>query len=119
MVIRTFSCVSIVGMPSVIYTANHLGWHYTFWSVALICAMATCAVRFGIAEVPQPTKPDSHSLVLHKPLLVFNLATGIANFSPFLIIPILVPILTQVLHLNIQQAPALFLCGGNSFTARR
>ena len=49
-VIASFSMVSIVGMPAVLFLCTHYGWHVALW---LICTLCWLALPLIVSIIPQ------------------------------------------------------------------
>ena len=110
-VIASFSMVSIVGMPAILFMCTHYGWHIALSLISLLCLLALPLIHFII-----PQDPVS-SATLHKPsldrdTLLFASSNALVQFSPMLVIPILVPLMTQLLGASQDQLPWFFFCGG-------
>lgn len=39
-VIASFSMVSIVGMPAILFLCTHYGWHISLWSISFLCLLS-------------------------------------------------------------------------------
>lgn len=110
-VIASFSVVSIAGMPTILFFCAHYGWHVALW---LICALYLLALPLIIFIIPQD--PVSFDTPLALPLdvntLLFASSNALVQFSPMLVIPVLVPLMTQQLGASQQLLPWLFFTGG-------
>jgi predicted MFS family arabinose efflux permease len=95
-VIASFSMVSIVGMPAVLFLCTHYGWHVALW---LICTLCWLALPLIVSIIPQDpvTFDTSHALPLDVDTLLFASGNALVQFSPMLIIPVLAPLMTQLL----------------------
>ncbi len=87
-VIASFSMVSIVGMPAVLFLCTHYGWHVALW---LICTLCWLALPLIVSIIPQDpvTFDTSHALPLDVDTLLFASGNALVQFSPMLIIPVL------------------------------
>ncbi|MBK0002648.1 MFS transporter [Erwinia sp. S38] len=110
-VIAAFSMVSIAGMPLILLICTHFGWHLSLNIIGLLCLLAIPLVTLfvpaetSIGHAPAP-------LTLSKNTLLFASANALVQFSPMLIIPILVPLLTRQMGLALPLLPWGFLAGG-------
>ena len=95
-VIASFSMVSIVGMPAVLFLCTHYGWHVALW---LICTLCWLALPLIVSIIPQDpvTFDTSHALPLDVDTLLFASGNALVQFSPMLIIPVPAPLMTQLL----------------------
>ena len=110
-VIASFSMVSIVGMPAVLFLCTHYGWHVALW---LICTLCWLALPLIVSIIPQDpvTFDTSHALPLDVDTLLFASGNALVQFSPMLIIPVLAPLMTQLLGASQGLLPWLFFGGG-------
>ena len=110
-VIASFSMVSIVGMPAILFLCTNYGWHVALWLISALCLLALPLVVFIIPQ--DPVSFDTvHALPLDVDTLLFASSNALVQFSPMLVIPILVPLMTQLLGASEELLPWLFLCGG-------
>ncbi|CAI0977297.1 MFS transporter [Serratia quinivorans] len=110
-VIGSFSMVSIIGMPTILFLCTHYGWHVALWLISTLCLLALPLI---ISIIPQdPVSFDTlHALPLDVDTLLFASGNALVQFSPMLIIPILVPLMTQQLGASQDLLPWLFFGGG-------
>ncbi|MFI8126512.1 MFS transporter [Acinetobacter sp. ABJ-A23_2] len=110
-VIASFSIVSIVGMPTILFLCTHYGWHVALWLISALCVLALPLI---VSIIPK----DQVSLdVLRAPPLdadtiLFASGNALVQFSPMLVIPILAPLMIQQLGASQDLLPWLFFCGG-------
>lgn len=110
-VIASFSMVSIVGMPAILFLCTNYGWHVALWLISTLCVLALPLIVFIIPR--DPVSFDTvHALPLDVDTLLFASSNALIQFSPMLVIPILVPLMTQQLGASEDLLPWLFLCGG-------
>ncbi|TBL73747.1 MFS transporter [Obesumbacterium proteus] len=110
-VIASFSMVSIVGMPTILFLCTNYGWHVALWLISTLCVLALPLIVFIIPR--DPVSFDTvHALPLDMDTLLFASSNALVQFSPMMVIPILVPLMTQQLGASEDLLPWLFLCGG-------
>ncbi|HDK6715415.1 TPA: MFS transporter [Klebsiella quasipneumoniae] len=110
-VIASFSLVSIVGMPAILFLCTHYGWHVALWLISTLCLLALPLILTVIPQDPV-TFDTSHSLPLDVDTLLFASGNALVQFSPMLIIPVLAPLMTQLLGASQSLLPWLFFGGG-------
>ncbi len=116
MVLSAFSVVSIIGLPLILAVAHAYGWALSFWLVAALCLLCLLAIFTVIQPEPSVQRPagQRQTIRLDKTMLFGASASGLANFSPFILIPLLPSLLTDVLHQPLDELPWLFFAGGLS-----
>lgn len=110
-VIASFSMVSIVGMPTILFLCTHYGWHVALWLISTLCLLALPLIVSIIPQDPV-SSPTLHTQPLSVDLLLFASSNAFVQFSPMLVIPILVPLMTQQLGASQNLLPWLFFAGG-------
>lgn len=115
-VVGAFSAVSLLGLPLSLYLAEHLSWHAPFWLIAAICVICLPLVSYCLPEetAEKITRPAAQSLSMSPAVLLASVANAVSNFAPFVIIPILVPILINLTQIPSDQIPLAFFVGGLS-----
>ena len=110
-VIASFSMVSIVGMPTILFLSTHYGWHISLWLISTLCLLTLPLI---ISVIPPDTAPSdtSYTLPLDADTLLFASSNALVQFSPMLIIPVLVPLMTLQLGADRDMLPWLFFGGG-------
>lgn len=110
-VIASFSMVSIVGMPAILFLCTHYGWHTALWLISSLCLLCLPLIVLIIPRDTVPSSVKSH-LSFDTQTLFFASCTAGVQFSPMLIIPILTPLM--MLYMGAQQhlLPVLFFSGG-------
>ncbi|MBS0847571.1 MFS transporter [Citrobacter sp. JGM124] len=110
-VIASFSMVSIVGMPVILFLCTHYGWHIALWAISALCLLSLPLI---IVTLPQDAAPSNvkTSLPFDRQTLLFASCSALVQFSPMLIIPILIPLMTQYLGARQGLLSLLFLGGG-------
>lgn len=110
-VIASFSLVSIVGMPTILFVCTHYGWHVALGLMSILCVLALPLIILiipkDVVSVATRCAPS-----LDADTLLFASSNALVQFSPMLVIPILVPLMTQQLGASQDLLPWLFLCGG-------
>ncbi|MDP9802939.1 putative MFS family arabinose efflux permease [Acinetobacter calcoaceticus] len=110
-VIASFSIVSIVGMPTILFLCTHHGWHVALWLISALCVLALPLI---VSIIPQdPISLDTlRALPLDMDTLLFASSNALVQFSPMLVIPILAPLMIQQLGASQDLLPWLFFSGG-------
>jgi predicted MFS family arabinose efflux permease len=49
-VIASFSLVSIVGMPAILFLCTHYGWHTALWLISSLCLLSLPLIIFIIPK---------------------------------------------------------------------
>ncbi|MEQ1088497.1 MFS transporter [Acinetobacter seifertii] len=110
-VIASFSIVSIVGMPAILFVCTHYGWHVALWLISALCMLALPLIVLLI-----PKDQVSLDMLRAPPLdadtLLFASANALVQFSPMFVIPILAPLMIQQLGASQYLLPWLFFSGG-------
>ncbi|MEX3019441.1 MFS transporter [Kluyvera sp. STS39-E] len=110
-VIASFSMVSIVGMPTILFLCTHYGWHAAMWLISSLCLVSLPMIIFTL---PYDTVSPhiKAKLSFDTDTLLFASCTAFAQFSPMLVIPILTPLMMQYMGAQQNLLPLLFLSGG-------
>lgn len=110
-VIASFSIVSIVGMPTLLFLCTNYGWHLALWLISALCVLALPLIVSIIPE--DPLSLDTlRALPLDMDTLLFASSNALVQFSPMLVIPILAPLMIQQLGASQDLLPWLFFSGG-------
>ncbi|MCB4214410.1 MULTISPECIES: MFS transporter [Serratia] len=110
-VIASFSLVSSVGMPGMLYLCEVASWRAALVTIGGLCLLAAVLVALFVPrDAPQPQA--AAPAALDRRLLLFASAAGLTQFSPMLLIPVLAPLLTQRLQVADAHLSWLFLIGG-------
>lgn len=110
-VIASFSIVSIVGMPTILFLCTHYGWHVALWLLSALCVLALPLIVSIISQDPISLDTSS-KLPLDIDTLLFASSNALVQFSPMLVIPILAPLMIQQLGASQDLLPWLFFSGG-------
>lgn len=110
-VIASFSMVSIAGIPTILFLCTNYGWHIALWLISTLCLLALPLIISIIPHDPVSfDTPRTQSLDVDT--LLFAAGNAIVQFSPMLVIPVLVPLMTQQLGASQDLLPWLFFGGG-------
>lgn len=114
-VIASFSMVSIVGMPTILFLCTNYGWHVALWLISTLCVLTLPLI---VSVIPQDSVSFDtlRTQSLNVDTLLFASSNALAQFSPMLVIPILVPLVTQQLGASQDLLPWLFFVGGLQVT---
>ncbi|EJC1152283.1 MFS transporter [Cronobacter sakazakii] len=110
-VIASFSMVSIVGMPAVMFLCTHYGWQASLWLISVLCLVCLPLIAFTLPRDAVSSGVKT-TLSFDAQTLLFASSTALVQFSPMLIIPILTPLLIQFMGAQESLLPLLFLSGG-------
>ena len=110
-VIASFSLVSIVGMPAVLFLCTHYGWHTALCLVSSLCLASLPLIVFFLPKDKTPSGVKAN-LAIDAQTLLFASCTALVQFSPMLIVPILTPLMAQYMGAQQNLLPFLFLSGG-------
>ncbi|PTV54815.1 MFS transporter [Acinetobacter seifertii] len=110
-VIASFSIVSIVGMPTILFLCTHYGWHVALWLISALCVLALSLIVSFIPK-DQVSLDTFRAPPLDADTLLFASANALVQFSPMLVIPILAPLMIQQLGASQDLLPWLFFSGG-------
>lgn len=110
-VIASFSIVSIVGMPTILFLCTHYGWHVALWLISGLCVLALLLIVSFIPK-DQVSLDTFRAPPLDADTILFASANALVQFSPMLVIPILAPLMIQQLGASQDLLPWLFFSGG-------
>lgn len=110
-VIASFSMVSIAGMPTLLFLCTHYGWHVALWLISTLCLLALPLIVFIIPQTSD-TVDVLRTQSVDVDTLLFASGNALVQFSPMLIVPVLVPLMTQQLSASQEMLPWLFFGGG-------
>lgn len=110
-VIASFSIVSIVGMPTILFLCTHYGWHVALWLISALCMLALPLIVSFIPK-DQISLDTLRAPPLDADTILFASGNALVQFSPMLVIPILAPLMIQQLGASYDLLPWLFFSGG-------
>lgn len=110
-VIASFSIVSIVGMPTILFLCTHYGWHVALWLISGLCVLALPLIVSFIPK-DQVSLDTFRAPPLDADTILFASANALVQFSPMLVIPILALLMIQQLGASQDLLPWLFFSGG-------
>ncbi|WP_019457386.1 MFS transporter [Acinetobacter sp. GG2] len=110
-VIASFSIVSIVGMPTILFLCTHYDWHVALWLISALCVLALPLIVSFIPK-DQVSLDTLRAPPLDVDTILFASANALVQFSPMLVIPILAPLMIQQLGASQDLLPWLFFSGG-------
>ncbi|MGR4048279.1 MFS transporter [Kosakonia cowanii] len=109
-VIAAFSMISIVGMPAVLFICSRWGWRSALLSISACCLVAlVLIVRFIPAQ--QACANPRQKITLDAQTVLFASGNALVQFSPMLLIPLLVPLM-HLLGASVTELAWLFFAGG-------
>ena len=109
--IAAFSLVSIIGMPMMLFLSERIGWQIAPAPIGGLCLIALPLIKLVLPE--QPIKASRQTgLRWSSSVLFYASGNALAQFSPMLIIPLLVPLLTVKMGASGDELPWLFFGGG-------
>lgn len=115
-VLSAFPMVSIVGLPLMLWMTNTFSWHIAFYILGMLCIICGGLVYRFIPSIEPNFEVKSTKALLkdlmNKKILLGAASTGLSNFGSLILIPLLVPIFIDILHLSTQHLPWLFFVGG-------
>lgn len=110
-VIASFSVVSIAGMPAMLFLSTHFGWSSAPRLIGLLCLLCLLLIARFIPDV-ESNGVNKASMTLTPECLFFASGNAVAQFTPMLIIPALVPMLIHHMQALTASLPTLFFIGG-------
>lgn len=115
-VLSAFPMVSIIGLPLMLWITNVFSWHIAFYMLGALCIICGGLVYCFIPKIEPDIEVQEHNdspqKLMNKRMLLGAASTGLSNFGSLILIPLLVPIFTDILHLSTQHLPWLFFMGG-------
>ncbi|MGL4674784.1 MAG: MFS transporter [Wohlfahrtiimonas sp.] len=115
-VLSAFPIVSIVGLPLMLWFTNALSWHIAFYILGILCiicgGLVYCLIPSNQANIGAQYKSYLPEGLISKKIFLGAASTGLSNFGSLILIPLLVPIFIDILHLSTLHLPWLFFVGG-------
>ncbi|MDF7760614.1 MFS transporter [Kosakonia cowanii] len=109
-VIAAFSMISIVGMPAVLFICSRWGWKSALLSISACCLVALVLIaRFIPAQ--QACASPRQKITLDAQTVLFASGNALVQFSPMLLVPLLVPLM-HLLGASVTELAWLFFAGG-------
>ncbi|VUS86713.1 Purine efflux pump PbuE [Klebsiella pasteurii] len=109
--IAAFSLVSIVGMPMMLFLSEQIGWQIAPATIGGLCLITLPLIKLVLPEQPIEASRQA-GLRWSSSVLFYASGNALAQFSPMLIIPLLVPLLTVKMRASGGELPWLFFGGG-------
>lgn len=109
--IAAFSLVSIVGMPMMLFLSEQIGWQIAPATIGGLCLITLPLIKLVLPEQPIEASRQA-GLRWSSSVLFYASGNALAQFSPMLIIPLLVPLLTVKMGGSGGELPWLFFGGG-------
>lgn len=109
-VIAAFSMISIVGMPAVLFICSRWGWKSALLSISACCLVALVLIARFI-PVQQACASPRQKITLDAQTVLFASGNALVQFSPMLLIPLLVPLM-HLLGATVTELAWLFFAGG-------
>lgn len=109
-VIAAFSMISIVGMPAVLFICSRWGWKTSLLSISACCLVALVLI-VCVIPAQQVCSGSRQKITLDAQTLLFAAGNALVQFSPMLLIPVLVPLM-QLLGATVTELAWLFFAGG-------
>lgn len=109
--IAAFSLVSIVGMPMMLFLSEQIGWQIAPATIGGLCLITLPLIKLVLPEQPIEASRQA-GLRWSSSVLFYASGNALAQFSPMLIIPLLVPLLTVNMGASGGELPWLFFGGG-------
>lgn len=109
--IAAFSLVSIGGMPMMLFLSEQIGWQIAPATIGGLCLITLPLIKLVLPEQPIEASRQA-GLRWSSSVLFYASGNALAQFSPMLIIPLLVPLLTVKMGASGGELPWLFFGGG-------
>lgn len=119
-VMSSFSAATVLGVPTGLFLANHLGWHFPFFAVAGLSLFFTALAWFSLPSIPQERHESKSTNVF------FNLSqvlkdgryrlglffAALMMFVGFTVIPYITLYMQSNVGLALSDVPYVYLVGG-------
>ncbi|WP_311775961.1 MFS transporter [Klebsiella aerogenes] len=110
-VISAFSLVSIIGMPAMLFLCERFGWQTAPALIGVLCLVALFMIYLGLPNIPGGAGSGT-KIRITPTMLLFASGNALTQFSPMLLLPILVPLLLGNMRASSEALPWLFFLGG-------
>jgi len=119
-VMSAFSISSILGVPTGLYIANQLNWHWSFYFICLVSLVFWLMSLLILPSVKQANKPrgfvdnlqNFKKIILQKDYWHGFFLTSMLGFSIFMIIPFISPYMVRNVGVAEKDLPLIYLIGG-------
>lgn len=111
MVITAFSLVSIIGMPTMLFLCERMGWQIAPVLIGLLCLLSLLMIQFGLPGTSGGERSGA-KMRITPAIFLFASGNALTQFSPMLLLPILVPLLMDSMRASSAALPWLFFLGG-------
>jgi len=116
----SFPVASVAGVRIGLFVAAHLGWHASFFGIAILCCcfgigaaltMPVLSSHLGRSDQPSVWRGIARVLMdrNHQKAFAFS---GLLMFAAFTVIPFITLYLQGNVGWRADQVPAIYLCGG-------
>ena len=120
LVMTSFSLVTVIGVPSGLFLANHAGWHSSFIAIAVVCAVVGLAAFFTLPRL------DKHVAQARRQNVWFAISGVLADanhrralamscammFAAFTVVPYITLYMQANKVLLASEIPLIYLSGG-------
>jgi len=118
-VMTSFALASVLGVPTGIFAANHLGWRAPFLILGGLSLILWALAAKALPHVKRTPRTEGESLItslkavfgVPQHWLAFGF-TSTLMFAGFVIIPYISPTLIQNVGLRNEQLPYIYMTGG-------
>ncbi len=119
-VMTSFSVATVAGVPLGLFLAAHLGWHASFFGIAILCGLFALGAAWTmpvltdhLARASRISAWSGITQVLldrnHQKAFIFS---ALLMFAGFTVIPFITLYLQSNLGWRADQIPVMYLCGG-------
>ena len=119
-VMTSFSVATVAGVPAGLFLATHLGWHWAFFGIALLCALFLGFAAWSMPLLDTHLSASSDSSAVERIRVVLADAnhlrafafSSLMMFAGFTVIPYITINLQANVGMRPDQIPYVYLCGG-------